>query len=156
MTQPEYQAGSEPMWWWKVAMHLDEAQLALTNAMAHNVDDPRPIHALHDRLREGQAILLEIFRSKSLLPGSTNGTPEAPRPQMPPMPGMPGMPMPVVPVPAEQAPPLAAEEPAVPEADQDVVASEPEQSAAPSPEAAATVTIAPPVLMVVPPAGAGG
>ena len=85
-----YQAGSEPMWWWKVALHLDEAQRALANAMAHNVDDPGPIPVLHDRLREGQAILLEIFRAKGLLPGSgmSNGTDpvEVPMPAMPAMP----------------------------------------------------------------------
>ena len=166
MTQPGYQAASEPMWWWKVALHLDEAQLALANAMAHNVNDPRPIHALHDRLREGQAILLEIFRMKGLLPGATNGTHEAPAVPMTPMPGMP---MPAVPVsmgadgavvapPVEQAPPLAAEEPAVPEVDQAAAASEPELLTVPSPEAAATATIAPPVPAVAPPAepGAGG
>lgn len=75
------------MWWWKAALHLDEAQRALANAMAHNVDDPRPIHALYDRLREGQAILLEIFRAKGLLPGSGmsngTGTVEVPMPGMP-------------------------------------------------------------------------
>jgi hypothetical protein len=61
------------MWWWKVALHLDEAQIALANAMAHNLADQRPIFALQDKLREGQAILLEIFRAKGLLPGQTNG-----------------------------------------------------------------------------------
>ena len=138
MTQPGYKAEDEPMYWWKVALHLDEAQLALTNAMAHNVDDPRPIHALHDRLREGQAILLEIFRAKGLLPGSTNGTHEAP---MPPMSGVP-VPMGVydgAAASAGQAPPLAAEELAAPEANQDVEGSEP------LPEAAATAPILPPV-----------
>ena len=150
MTQPGYQAGSEPMWWWKVALHLDEAQLALTNAMAHNLDDPRPVHALIARLTEGQAILLEIFRAKGLLPGSTNGTHEAP------MPPMPGVPVPMgaddgAAIPAEQAP-LAAEEPAAPEADQDVEGSEP------LPEAASTTPIQPPVPTTATTAdpGAGG
>lgn len=95
MTQPGYQAGSEPMWWWKVAQHLDDAQLALSNAMAHNVDDPRPVQALYTRLREGQAILLDIFRMKGLLPAE----PPAPVVPMPggPMPGpMAGMPMPAM------------------------------------------------------------
>ena len=180
MTQPGYQEGGEPMWWWKVARHLDEAQLALANAMAHNLDDQRPVFALQDRLREGQAILLEIFRMKGLLPGATNGTAGVPMPgtagvPMPGTPGMPmpGVPMPIVPVPvgaddvgavpsAEQAPPLAAEEPAVPEADQAVAASEPEQPAAvSSPEAAGPAVITPPVPTVAPQAdprsgGAGG
>ena len=163
MTQPGYQEGSEPMWWWKVARHLDEAQLALTNAMAHNLDDPRPVLALHDRLREGQAILLEIFRMKGLLPGATNGTAAVPVAEMP-MPPVPGTGVPVPTAVAggetngERRPPLAAAEPAVPEADQDAAASEPEQPTVLSPEAAATAMIAPPVLTVAPPAdpGAGG
>lgn len=152
--QPGYNSGSEPMWWWKVALHLDEAQLALANAMTHNVDNPGPMQALYERLRDGQAILLEIFRAKGLLPGSTNGVAEGPAP------GMPGTP-PVVPVPtevsgeeaaavpltvgvmarvhvedltsgillrnAEQSPPIAAEEPAVPEADHVASEAGPEQ-----------------------------
>jgi len=69
-----YQEGSEKLWWWKVAMHLDEAQQALANAMAHNLDDQKPVLALQDRLREGQAILLDIFRGKDLLPATPNGS----------------------------------------------------------------------------------
>ena len=123
--QPGYQQGSEPMWWWKVAQHLDEAQLAFANAMAHNVDDPRLMQALYDRLRDGQAILLEIFRAKGLIPGATNGTAGGPMPGEPapsgPMPGgpapsgpmhvmpipgpMPVAPMPAAPVPMPAAPP---------------------------------------------------
>lgn len=74
--------GGEAMLWWKVAMHLDEAQLSLTNALAVNVDDPRMIQLLHDTLRDGQAILLEIFRAKGLLPAPlpTAGQPVAPPP----------------------------------------------------------------------------
>jgi len=151
MTRPGYQEGSEPMLWWKVARHLDAAQLALANAMAHNVDDPRPMQALYDRLREGQAILLEIFHAKGLLPGSSNGKAAAPPPGMPtgmpmppemsmlpgpsgmPMPGMPmAMPVPVMPMPMvvgepavpaseEQPPSFVAEEPAVLEADRAAV-----------------------------------
>jgi hypothetical protein len=83
MPQPGYQSGSEPMWWWKVAMHLDEAQLALSNAMAHNLDDQRPVFALQDCLREGQAILLDIFRAKGLLPAQSNGAPKAGAPYVP-------------------------------------------------------------------------
>lgn len=162
MTQPGYQEGSEPMWWWKVARHLDEAQLALTNAMAHNLDDPRPVLALHDRLREGQAILLEIFRMKGLLPGATNGTAAVPVSEMPmPVPGT-GVSVPTAvaggATNGEHRPPLVAEEPAVPEADQAAAAAEPEQPAAvASPEAAgvapAAITSEAPTA---PRAGAGG
>jgi hypothetical protein len=74
MAQPGYQEGGEPRWWWKVALHLDEAQLALANAMAHNLDDQRPVFALQDLLREGQILLLEIFRAKGLLPAASNGS----------------------------------------------------------------------------------
>ena len=109
--QPGFQQGSEPMWWWKVAQHLDDAQLALANAMSHNVDDPRLMHALYDRLRDGQAILLEIFRAKGLLPGATNGTAGGPMPSGP-MPSgpMPGGAMPMPPPPMTGAPiPMAAQ-----------------------------------------------
>lgn len=80
MTQPGYQEGSDRVWWWKVAQHLDDAQRALANAMAHNVDDPSAMLALQDKIREAQAILLVIFRSKRLLPPAMNGTTEAPKP----------------------------------------------------------------------------
>lgn len=66
---PGYQEGSEPRWWWKVAMHLDEAQLSLVNAIAHNVDDSTAALAVHDLLREAQTVLLTIFAAKGLLPG---------------------------------------------------------------------------------------
>ena len=168
MTQPGYQEGSEPMWWWKVAQRLDEAQLALANAMAHNVDDPRPIHALHDRLREGQAILLDIFRAKGLLPGSTNGA-AAPGPATAGMPGMPmpGMPMTpsgeaaAVPQTAEPIALLAVDAPAVSEADHAVAASEPEQAAAVPSSEPASPTVTAEVLPTAAPAapaapGAGG
>ena len=115
--RPGYQEGSEPVWWWKVAQHLDEAQLALdeaqlalTNAMAHNVDDPRPGQALQGRLRdgqgrlrEGQAILLDIFRAKGLLPAVAGPPTPAPPPPAT-MPGIPGTP----PSPPFMAPPFAA------------------------------------------------
>jgi hypothetical protein len=65
---PGYQAG-ERAWWWKIAMHLDEAQRASFNVLAHNVEDPTPVHLLQGKLREMQAFLLEIFRWKGLLPG---------------------------------------------------------------------------------------
>ena len=103
-SQQGYREGDEPMWWWKVALHLDEAQLALANAMAHNVDDPRPVQALYTRLREGQAILLEIMRAKGLLPGE----PAPPVHAMPPMPPMPTPSMPVPPVPAPPQVPVAS------------------------------------------------
>ena len=174
MSQPGYQEGSEPMWWWKVALHLDEAQIALANATAHNLDDPRLPHALYDRLRDGQAILLEIFRAKGLLPGSTNGKIEAPMPEMPvPAAPMPGWPMPVVPVSppagsnavaadpppiADQPPLLGADEPAVSEADLAAMvaaASEPER---PPPEVAVPAAITPEAPPEAPadPGAAGG
>jgi hypothetical protein len=89
-TQPGYQ---ERALWWRVAKHLDEARLAAVNAMAHNVDDPSLILALHDRLREGQALLLEIFRAKGLLPAALNGAAEILPPAV-------GVPVPVVVAPA--------------------------------------------------------
>lgn len=151
MTQPGYQQGSESVWWWKVALHLDEAQLALTNAMAHNVEDSRLIHALHDRLRDGQAILLEIFHAKGLLSRSTNGTTNGMAPA--PMHEMqiPSVPMPIsaapmgtdgsseAALPAEAAPPLIVEEPAVPA--EDHKALEPEQPAVELSEPAAVAAI---------------
>jgi len=63
-----YRPGGEPARWWKVAQHLDEAQLASVDAMASNLDDPTQIFALQETLRQAQAILLEIFRAKGLLP----------------------------------------------------------------------------------------
>lgn len=121
--QPGYHSGSEPMWWWKVAMHLDEAQRAFANAMAHNVDDPRPAHALYERIREGQAILLAIFRAKGLLPRSTNGKMEVPMPSPPPATPIPPSSGDTVPM-SDVVQPLAADESAVPDADH-AAASEP-------------------------------
>jgi hypothetical protein len=66
--QPGSQPSSERTWWWKIAQHLDAAQLALVNAMSHNTDDPAIIIAFHDSVRQAQAILLEIFKAKGLLP----------------------------------------------------------------------------------------
>jgi hypothetical protein len=66
---PGYQAGGERAWWWKIAMHLDEAQQASFNVLAHNVEDPTPVHVLQGKIREMQVFLLEIFRWKGLLPG---------------------------------------------------------------------------------------
>lgn len=65
--KPGYQQGNESMWWWKVAKHLDETQLALVNAIARNVDDPTLPNAFGDTVRQAQAILLEIFHMKGLL-----------------------------------------------------------------------------------------
>lgn len=73
MTQPGYQEGGERAWWWKVAQHLDAAALAAVNAMAHNLDDSARVRALQDKLRDAQAILLEIFCAKGLLPAASNG-----------------------------------------------------------------------------------
>ena len=84
-----FQDGTEKSWLWKVAFHLDEAQIALANATAHNVDDPRPLQALYDRLREGQGVLLQVMAAKGLIPQAPNG--------------------------AHHVPPLVMSEPAVPE-----------------------------------------
>lgn len=88
---------NEAMLWWKVALHLDESQLSLVNAMAMNVDDPRPIYALQEKIREAQAILLDIFGAKGLLPRA------APRPEAPVGPPMSSMEPPMGPPPG--APP---------------------------------------------------
>jgi len=72
MLQPHERA-----WWWKVAMHLDEAQRSMTNVLVHNVDDPTPVHLLQGKFREAQAFLLEIFRWKGLLPGTVFSGPAA-------------------------------------------------------------------------------
>jgi hypothetical protein len=72
------QQGVERGWWWKVAMHLDEAQLAINKVLAYSIDDPTPVHMLHGKLRESQAFLLEIFRWKGMLPGSMPSAPAAP------------------------------------------------------------------------------
>lgn len=92
----------EALLWWKVAMHLDEAVLALPNAIAHNLDDQAMPLALQDRLREAQAILLEIFRAKHLLPDQVAAPPAGPSSQpSPPMPPMPPPPPPSAPPSAE-------------------------------------------------------
>ncbi|HSX22297.1 MAG TPA: hypothetical protein VLE97_05930 [Gaiellaceae bacterium] len=77
-----FQPGVEKSLWWKVALHLDETQIALANASAHNVDDPRLINALYDKLREGQGILLEILTVKGFMPNGTNGRHDVPPPVM--------------------------------------------------------------------------
>lgn len=74
MTQPGYQEGAEALWWWKVAQHLDEAQGALANAMAHNLDDQGAVFELQDKLREGQTILLALFQAKGLISTGTEGS----------------------------------------------------------------------------------
>lgn len=107
MTQPVYQEGNERAWWWKVAKHLDEAQLASVNAMSHNLDDQTPVFAFQDKLREAQAILLEIFRWKGLLPVVTNGTPEAPPEALPEAP-------PAAPPVIQSSPSVVDEDPAPP------------------------------------------
>ncbi len=68
MEPPGYQEGGEGRWWWEVARYLDSAQIALINAMAHNLDDQTAVFALQDKLCEGQRLLFEIFRAKDLMP----------------------------------------------------------------------------------------
>jgi hypothetical protein len=75
------QQGVERAWWWKVAMHLDEAQLATINVLPHNAEDPTPVYVLQGKLREVQAFLLEIFRWKGIAP-SASGTLGAHPPNM--------------------------------------------------------------------------
>lgn len=67
---PAQPAAAEKKLWWQVALHLDEAKLAAVNAMALNVDDPRAIIALQEVIGQAQAILLDIFVGKGLLPAS--------------------------------------------------------------------------------------
>lgn len=102
--------GSESMWWWKVAKHLDETQLALVNAIARNVDDPTLIHAFGDTVRQAQAVLLEIFRVKGLLQAapsvpqqSPGGSPWPPQFQQPSGHGSPGAWAPQFPQPPQGA-----------------------------------------------------
>ena len=102
---------SERAWWWKVAKHIDDAQLAAANALALNVDDPSRIHMLQETLRQGQAILLQIFQAKGVLPAA----PAAPaaRPANAPQPPV-GLPVggPLPPPPA--GPPPATDSPVAP------------------------------------------
>lgn len=170
--QPGYQQGSETQWWWRVAKGLDEAQLALSNAMTHNVDDPSAGQALYERLREGQAILLEIFRRKGLVPAvAPNGSAvSGPGAGMPmgggPMSGGPGIPWPGmsgpppgVPWPGQPGPsapsmepaPLAHDGPAVPVTDPVTVTAE----AVPVSEPAPVVT-EPPTVEAPVDSGVGG
>src|SRR5438552_1829184 len=83
--QPGYRPGAESAWWWKVAEHLDAAQLATVNAVAHNVDDPTILLAFQDAVRQAQAILLEIFGAKGLLPQETPASSPDPTAPMGPM-----------------------------------------------------------------------
>lgn len=94
-TQPGYQEDGERVWWWRVAQHLDAAQIAAVNAMAHNLDAPAWVFGLQEKLRDAQVILLEIFGAKGLLPapnghgqehGHGNGHDLSPPPPPPPPP----------------------------------------------------------------------
>jgi hypothetical protein len=96
--------------WWKVALHLDEAQLALTNAIALNTDDPTFIHGLQAMLRDGQSILYEIFRTKGLLPAAATPKPATPAASMPVPPPPPPPPMAAAPV-APPAPTVVQDAP---------------------------------------------
>jgi hypothetical protein len=141
MTDPGYREGSDRPLWWKVAKHLDEARLAVVNALAHGLDDPTLALALQDKLRDAQVTLLEIFRAKGLLPSPENGRAGMPVPPLPPM-GFPPMIDPGAP------PPVTAVE--VPE---HVAVSAAEEAAAyedavedPQPPSAAVVAAVPPAV----------
>jgi len=70
-------SGSQDAAWWKLAMHLDEAQRSLETVLAHNPQDVALARSFQEALREGQARLLEIFRFKGFLPASLNSKPPA-------------------------------------------------------------------------------
>jgi hypothetical protein len=65
MTTPQQ---SEHSWWWKVAKHLDDAQIALGALAITNADDPAVILLLQEKLREAQATLFAVFQAKGLVP----------------------------------------------------------------------------------------
>lgn len=123
MTQLEYQE-SAPVWWWKVAMHLVEAQQASTHVLEHNQSIEL---AFQNKLREAQAILLEIFRVKGLVSGLVEpplvaGPPGPPIPSGP-APIPPGPPVPLGP-PGPWVPQMQIEAPGVTEASQKEVSGE--------------------------------
>jgi hypothetical protein len=96
------------MWWWRVAHQIDLAHVALANAMAYNVDDPKLIHALEEKLREARATLFEIFKRKGLLPSNMAATPPPPPvTASAPAPAPVAAPMATAPLPAPTAPPVA-------------------------------------------------
>ena len=72
--QAGYQRGNERAWWWEVAKLLDATHLAMDNAIAHNVNDPTLLLAFGYAISQAQAILLEIFHAKGLLPSQPNGS----------------------------------------------------------------------------------
>lgn len=87
MTTPQQ---SEHSWWWKVAKHLDDAQIALGALAITNADDPAVILPLQDKLREAQATLFAIFQTKGLIPTPTpTPTAEVPPPPEVPEPSQP-------------------------------------------------------------------
>lgn len=63
-----YQKSSEHAWWWKAALYLEAASMASINAAAHNLDDPDKILSFHEKIREAQGLLLDIFQAKGLAP----------------------------------------------------------------------------------------
>jgi len=113
MTQQGYRPGEEGAQWWKVAHHLDEAQLASVNAMASNVDDPTIILAFQETIRQAQAILLEIFRVKGLLPAAIEPPAVASAP-IDPGSGVSMPPMPLSPMRMSMPPPMGMSMPAPP------------------------------------------
>lgn len=108
---------NEAMLWWKVALHIDEAQLALANVCAiakqGPVEDPRLVYALQERLREAQAFLLGIFGEKDLLPTVAAPPPRAPAPSMPPQMPMSRQTAPQAPAPQAPVPQAPVTQPTV-------------------------------------------
>ena len=79
------QDGGERTWWWRVAQQLGLAHVALINARAYNVDDPKLVNALEAKIREAQALLFTVFKAKNMLPPHPGASPAATPPGAPPM-----------------------------------------------------------------------
>ena len=58
--------GDEQKWWRDAYRHLIEARVAVTNAMAHNVDDQAKLFAILDKLEEVDKIAREVMREKGI------------------------------------------------------------------------------------------
>ena len=77
------QDGSERTWWWRVAQELGLAHVALINARAYNVDDPKLVHAIEAKIREAQGLLFTVFKTKNMLPPHPGASLPAPSPGVP-------------------------------------------------------------------------